>query len=111
MENRKDFYVEKKQTLIDRNERMTAIAGAVLFVFIIAELIITANLDEFISEHIFVGILLSGPLIVKMFSTGYRFTRYYTNTPEFVRKGPPNILLRFLAPFLVITTILVFISG
>ncbi len=111
MDNRKDFNVEKKQNLLDRNERLTAIAGAVLLILIVVELIITANLDEFISEHIFTGILLSGPLVVKLFSTGYRFTRYYTKSPEFIRKGPPNILLRLLAPFLVITTIVVIISG
>lgn len=106
-----ESYDKKKAYPVDQNERMTAIAGALLFVFILAELIITASLDGLTTEHIFVGILLSGPLVVKMFSTGYRFFRYYTKSSEFVRSGPPNIILRILAPFLVLTTILVFISG
>jgi hypothetical protein len=101
----------RSQKKVDRNERMTAIAGAVLFVFIIVELFVTANLHALLTEHIFVGILLCGPLIVKMLSTGYRFIRYYAKTPVFVKKGPPNIILRLLAPFFVIITILVFVSG
>jgi hypothetical protein len=111
MINPQEIYEKKKSSPIDRNERMTAIAGAVVFVFIIAELLITANLHGLLTEHIFVGVLLSGPLVVKMFSTGYRFFRYYTKSSDFVRKGPPNIILRLLAPFLVLTTFLVFISG
>jgi len=111
MLNRKEIYAEDERFPIEQNKRMTAIAGTVLFVLIIAELIITANLHELISEHIFVGVLLSGPLVVKMCSTGYRFIRYYTKSPDFVRAGPPNILLRLLAPFLVVITLLVMISG
>lgn len=94
-----------------RNERLTATAGAILLVLIIAELIITANLHALITVHIFVGVLLCGPLVVKMGSTGYRFLRYYSKNPAFVKNGPPNPLLRLLAPFLVLMTLLVFISG
>ncbi|UNO47790.1 hypothetical protein [Alicyclobacillus acidoterrestris] len=108
--HRRQLYADKHASAI-RNERLTALAGAVLFILIVTELVITANLHTLISVHIFVGILLSGPLVVKMFSTGYRFFRFYTNSPTFVRKGPPNIWLRILAPFLVFITILVFISG
>ena len=82
-----------------------------LFVLILAELVTTTNLRRLESEHIFLGILLAGPLVVKLCSTGYRFFRYYTKSPEFVKSGPPNIVLRVLAPFLVVITILVFISG
>lgn len=112
MINQQEIYTETtRSTTVDRNERMTAIAGAVLFILIIVELFITANLHGLISEHIFVGVLLAGPLVVKMFSTGYRFLRYYTKSRDFVKKGPPNILLRLLAPLLVVITILVFVSG
>jgi len=110
MQSRKDFYA-KKNSSVYKNERLTAIAGAILFVLIIVELIITANLRNMISFHIFVGVLLSGPLVVKMLSTGYRFVRYYTRSTEYVKSGPPKPLLRILAPFLVLTTILVFVSG
>ncbi len=110
MQSRRDFFYQKSSS-IHKNQRLTGIAGAILFVLIIVELVITANLDNLLSFHIFVGILLSGPLVVKMLSTGYRFARYYTRSPEYVRGGPPKPLLRILAPFLVLTTILVFVSG
>lgn len=111
MESRKEIHGKNNWFPIERNKQMTAIAGTMLFILIIIELIITANLGGLISEHIFVGVLLTGPLVVKMCSTGYRFFRYYTKSPEFLKAGPPNLLLRLLAPFLVVTTILVFISG
>lgn len=101
----------RRQARVVRNERMTAFAGAILFVLILIELIVTANLHSLISVHIFIGIILSVPLIVKICSVGYRFFRYYTKSPAFVQKGPPNIWLRLLAPFLVVVTILVFVSG
>lgn len=96
---------------VRRNERLTAWTGAVLFVLIVAELVVTANLHSLISVHIFIGVLLAGPLVVKMASTGYRFLRYYNRNVEFVQAGPPHILLRLLAPLLVFFTILVFVSG
>ena len=101
----------RRQLPILRNERLTAVAGLVLFVLILVELLVTANLHHLLSVHIFVGVVLSGPLVVKMLSTGYRFVRYYTGSPVFVEKGPPHWLLRLAAPFLVFLTLLVFISG
>jgi hypothetical protein len=112
MFNRKEINADENERFpIERNKRLTATSATVLFVLIIAELVITANLVELISYHIFVGILIAGPLVVKMCSTGYRFFRYYTKSPDFVKAGPPNILLRLLAPFLVFITVLVMISG
>lgn len=94
-----------------RNERLTGIAGTILFILIVSQLVITANLHSLLSVHIFVGILLSGPLLIKMCSTGFKFLLYYAGNPAFVKHGAPNIWLRLLAPFLVMMTILVFISG
>jgi hypothetical protein len=95
MLNREEIYSDENGPFpIERNKRMTSIAGTILFVLILSELVITANMDGLRSEHILVGVLLAGPLVVKMCSTGYRFFRYYTKSPEFVRSGPPNILLR-----------------
>jgi hypothetical protein len=46
-----------------------------------------------------------------MGSTGYRFVRYYTREPRYRAKGPPQIALRMIAPIVVLTTVLVFVSG
>src|SRR2546429_5110976 len=60
------------------NERLTALAGAVLLVLILVELVSSASLHAGLAIHIFVGVGLSGPLVVKIGSTFYRFLRYYT---------------------------------
>ena len=46
-----------------------------------------------------------------MASTGYRFVRYYTHDPAYRRKGPPEIVLRLIAPIVVLSTIGVFATG
>jgi hypothetical protein len=93
------------------NERLTTLAGAVLLVLMVVELVTTAILHTLMSVHVFVGVLLAGPLVVKLGSTGYRFLRYYAGAPAFVRKGPPRLALRVLAPLLVATTLVLVGSG
>lgn len=93
------------------NERLTTMAGAVLFVLIVTELVTTATIHALLSAHVVVGILLAGPLVVKLGSTGYRFLRYYAGSPAFVRKGPPRLALRVLAPLLLATTLVLIGSG
>ena len=61
--------------------------------------------------HLFVGMLLIGPVVLKLSSTGYRFVRYYTANPAYRRKGPPRLFLRLIAPIVVISTVVVFASG
>jgi hypothetical protein len=93
------------------NERLTTLSGAVLLVLIVAELVTTAALHALLSVHVFVGVLLAGPLVIKLSSTGSRFLRYYAGAPAFVRKGPPRLALRVLAPLLVATTLVLIGSG
>src|SRR5260370_45708 len=89
------------------NERLTALAGAVLLVLIVVELVTVPNLRAGLAVHVLVGVLLAGPLAVKLGSTGYRFLRYYTGSPAYLRKGPPSLPLRVLAPLLLATTLVV----
>src|SRR5947209_10894580 len=100
-----------KRSAVVGNERMTALAGAVLLVLILVELVSAAILRTLLSAHVFVGVLLAGPLAVKLGSTGNRFLRYYTGSPAFVRRGPPHMTLRVLAPLLIATTLVVIGSG
>ena len=93
------------------NERLTALTGAVLFVLMVVELVTVANLRAGLPLHVLIGVLLAGPLVVKLGSTGYRFLRYYTRSPAYVRKGPPRLPLRVLAPLLLVTTLVVIGSG
>jgi hypothetical protein len=61
--------------------------------------------------HMFVGLLLIPPVLLKMGSTGYRFARYYTGSPAYRAKGPPMFVLRAIAPIVVASTVLVLASG
>lgn len=110
-QTRTDGRNDDDRSAVVGNERMTALAGAVLLVLIVVELVTVPNLRALLSVHVFVGVLLAGPLAVKIGSTGYRFLRYYTGSPAFVRKGPPRLALRVLAPLLLATTLVVIGSG
>jgi len=69
------------------------------------------RLGQLLSVHLFVGMLLIPPILLKMAVTGYRFVRYYTANPAYRLKGPPPAPLRLIAPIVVISTVVVFASG
>ena len=93
------------------NERLTAMTGSVLLVLFIAECLTLLNLGGFLTVHVFLGFVLLGPVCLKIGSTLWRFTRYYTGSAPYVRKGPPNPLERVLGPFVILTTLAVLGTG
>ncbi|HEX4715572.1 MAG TPA: hypothetical protein VH164_11670 [Ktedonobacteraceae bacterium] len=102
---------KQQHTGVIGNERLTALVSLVLLVLITMELVTSAFLGIWLPAHTVVGILLAGPLLVKMGSTGWRFLRYYTRTPAYVRRGPPPLVLRVLGPVLLVTTVVMVGSG
>jgi type IV secretory pathway TrbD component len=93
------------------NERLTVITGLLLIVLLAALGITIINLGGLLWLHLFLGLLLIGPVALKMASAGYRFMRYYTHNRRYRVKGPPLPALRLLAPLVVALTAVVFISG
>jgi hypothetical protein len=93
------------------NARLTGLAGAVLFVLLAAEGVTIFRVNSHLSLHMFLGMVLVPVVVLKIASTGYRFTRYYTGDPGYVAKGAPPWLLRVAGPFVVILTIAVFATG
>ncbi|MEY9855285.1 hypothetical protein ABH935_000884 [Catenulispora sp. GAS73] len=93
------------------NERLTAITGALLLVLFAVEGVTILQLGGLLYWHYFFGFLLVGPVCVKICATLYRFARYYTREPAYVRKGPPMIVLRVLGPFVVLTSCAVLLTG
>jgi len=93
------------------NERLTAMTGAVLLVLLAAEGVTILLKRQLLTEHFFIGMLLIGPVLLKLGSTGYRFVRYYTGSVPYVRKGPPALLLRLLGPVVILTSVGVIGSG
>ncbi|HSZ69514.1 MAG TPA: hypothetical protein VK756_04045 [Solirubrobacteraceae bacterium] len=95
----------------DGNERLTVQSGILLIVLLAVLGVTILRIGQLLSIHLFVGLLLLGPVALKLASTGYRFVRYYTHEPRYRRKGPPAPALRVLAPLVVLSTIVVFASG
>lgn len=93
------------------NERLTASVSVVLLVMLAVLGVRILRIKQLISIHLFVGLLLLGPIALKMASTGYRFVRYYTRSVIYRKKGPPELPLRVIAPAVVISTVVVFVSG
>lgn len=93
------------------NERLTAATGTVLIVLLAVIGVTILQLRTLLWVHLFVGILLIGPLALKLASTGYRFARYYTGEQAYRLKGPPAAALRILAPAVVLSTLVVFVTG
>jgi hypothetical protein len=96
---------------VSGNARLTGAAAAALLVLLAAEGATIPFIGPLLGPHIFIGMLLIPPVLLKLASTGYRFARYYTGSPPYVRKGPPNLALRVLAPGVVLTTLALFGTG
>ena len=95
----------------DGNEVLTSMTGAVLIVLLAVLGITILRIHQLIWLHLFLGLVLLGPIPIKMASTGYRFFRYYTRNPAYRSKGPPEPLMRLTAPIVVASTIVVFATG
>lgn len=95
----------------DGNEVLTSAAAAVLTLLLAAEGVTILNVRQLRTPHMFIGMVLIGPVLVKLGSAGYRFARYYTGARPYREKGPPLLPLRLLAPILVVATLGVFVTG
>jgi hypothetical protein len=93
------------------NEQLVATVGVVLIALFAVMGITILRIHQLLDVHMFVGILLAGPIGLKLGATGYRFARYYTGEAAYRRKGPPTLSLRLLAPVLVLSTLSLFSSG
>jgi hypothetical protein len=93
------------------NERLTAMTGAVLLVLFAAEGVTILRVHQLLTVHFFVGMLLIGPVALKVAATGYRFMRYYTGAAPYRRKGPPAPFMRPLGPLVMCTSLAVLGTG
>jgi hypothetical protein len=83
----------------------------VLLVLLAAEGLTVLRVRALLTPHVFIGMLLVPPVLLKVGSTTWRFARYYVGSPEYRRKGPPPMLLRLLGPIVVVLTAAVFATG
>jgi hypothetical protein len=93
------------------NARLTALTGALLLVLLAAMGVTVLRVKQLLPEHLVLGFILIPPLVLKAASTGYRFVRYYSGSPEYRRAGPPAWPMRLLSPVVVLLTVALFASG
>jgi hypothetical protein len=93
------------------NERLTAVTGAVLLILLAVEGYTILRIGRLLTLHVFLGMLLLGPVTLKAGSVIYRFCRYYTGSEPYRRKGPPDPLMRVIGPINMLLTACVFGSG
>ena len=93
------------------NEQLTA-AVALLLVLLAIEGATLLHIRSLLSVHAFIGMLLIPVLALKLASTGWRMLRYYRRSDDYVRRGPPHLVLRVLvAPVIVLSTFVLFATG
>jgi hypothetical protein len=85
--------------------------GAVLLILLTVECYTILRIGRLLTLHVFLGMLLLGPVALKAGSVIYRFARYYTGSAPYRRKGPPALLLRLIGPIIMLLTACVFGSG
>jgi hypothetical protein len=94
------------------NEQLTALVAGVLVLLLAVEGATLLRLGSLLTVHAFVGMLLIPVVALKLASTGWRLLRYYRGSEEYVRRGPPHVMLRALvAPVVVLSTFVLLGTG
>ena len=106
-----DRHLESSGSGVTANERLTTLTGALLLVLLALMGITVLSVRRLLPEHFLLGFLLIPPIALKLASTGYRFARYYTGDSQYRRAGPPQLLMRLVAPLVVISTVALFATG
>jgi hypothetical protein len=93
------------------NARLTGAVGTVLLVLFAVQGVTILSLTQLLPVHFFFGMLLIGPVLLKIGTTGYRAYRYYTGAPAFRRHGAPHLALRMLGPLQILMSVAVLATG
>jgi hypothetical protein len=93
------------------NSRLTSTTGMLLLLLLAVEGVTVLRVRQLITLHVFLGLLLLGPVLLKTASTVYRFFRYYTGSAPYVKKGPPQPVLRLLGPLVILSSLVLLGSG
>jgi hypothetical protein len=83
----------------------------ILLILLAVEGFTILSVRQFITLHVYLGVLLVGPVLLKTASTGYRFMRYYARARPYLDKGPPHPILRILGPVVILTSLAVIGTG
>jgi hypothetical protein len=73
---------------VEGNEKLTAMTGALLLVGFAVEGFTILQLHRLLYLHFLLGLVLIGPVLLKIGSTMYRFARYYSGRWWSSRRSP-----------------------
>ena len=93
------------------NARLTAVTGIVLTALLLVEGFTILDVRGMLTLHMYIGLLLIPPVLLKTATTVYRFGSYYRGRPAYVERGAPHIVLRALGPLVVLSTLAVLGTG
>lgn len=96
---------------VEANARLTGMTAAVIFVLLAVEGLTILHVSALLNVHVFVGMVLVPPVLLKIGTTTWRFARYYLGDPAYRRKGPPPPLFRLLGPVVIVLTLTLLASG
>lgn len=96
---------------VEGNSRLTAVNGMTLLILLAVEGVTVLDVRGMITLHVYLGVLLIGPVLLKTTSTSYRFVRYYTGARPYREKGPPHPVLRMLGPVVILSSLAVLGTG
>jgi hypothetical protein len=111
MKDAATFSTDLTATGPEGNSRLTAVNGTILVALLAVEGVTVLDVRGLITLHVYLGLLLAGPVLLKCVSTLYRFLRYYTGARAYVHKGPPHPVLRVLGPVVVLSSVAVLGTG
>jgi len=96
---------------VEGNARLTGTLGLVLLVLLAMEGFTILAIRPLLAAHVFLGILLVPPVLLKIGTTFWRFARFYLGAADYRRRGPPLLFMRLLGPLVVISTVAVIGTG
>ena len=94
---------------VDANARLIGYVSVALLIPLAAEVI--TGIRPGLLAHALIGFLLVPLVLLKLGSVGYRFVRYYAGDPYYRAAGPPELVMRLIAPALVVLTVALFATG
>ena len=106
-----DQGADEHATGVVGNARLTAVTGIVLTALLLVEGVTVLDVRGMLTLHMYLGLLLIPPVLLKCASTVYRFGSYYRGRPAYVERGAPHIVLRALGPLVVLSTLAVLGTG
>ena len=93
------------------NRQLTSLTGTLLLPLLGLVFLTGLAMDMFWHIHYVIGFVLIPVVALKLVATGYRAVSYYAGRGAYRAAGPPEVLLRLLAPVLASSAVMALVTG